>query len=213
MDYQFITTIATIVLVGTGIAGVILSAVRAVSRSMDARFATIDGRFVVANERFTAIDKRFENIDGRFDKIDERFDKVDQRFEKIDERFEKIDERFEKIDMRFEKIDQRFEKVDERFDKIDQRFIRIDERFFEMQKEFTALHAGMARLEGLVEGIRGTMMASPVAELERRGRTSINPQGLVRRGGAHYPAACLTETGSFSIRSSSAFIHRPMCGW
>ena len=105
MDYQFITTIATIVLVGAGIAGVILPAIRAVSRSTDARFATIDERFVAA-------------------------------------------------DKRFDKIDERFEKVDERFDKIDQRFIRIDERFFEMQKEFTALHAGMARLEGLVEGIR-----------------------------------------------------------
>ena len=94
MNYEFVTTIATILLVGASIASLTLSAIRSASRTTN-----------------------------------ERFEKIDARFEKIDERFEKIDERFEKIDA----------------------------RFFEIQKEFTAVHSGIARLEGLIDGIRGAL--------------------------------------------------------
>ena len=87
MNYEFVTTIATILLVGASIASLTLSAIRSASRT------------------------------------------TNERFEKIDARFEKIDERFEKIDA----------------------------RFFEIQKEFTAVHSGIARLEGLIDGIRGAL--------------------------------------------------------
>ena len=80
MNYEFVTTIATILLVGASIASLTLSAIRSASRTTN-------------------------------------------------ERFEKIDERFEKIDA----------------------------RFFEIQKEFTAVHSGIARLEGLIDGIRGAL--------------------------------------------------------
>ena len=123
MNYEFITTIATILLVGASIASLVLSAIRSASRT--------------TNERFEMIDARFEMIDARFEMIDARFEKIDARFEKIDARFEQ----FEKIDARFEKIDEQFEK--------------IYARFFEIQKQFTAVHAGIARLEGLIDGIRG----------------------------------------------------------
>ena len=92
MNYEFITTIATILLVGASIASLVLSAIRSASRTTN-----------------------------------ERFEKIDARFEKIDARFEKIDEHFEKIYA----------------------------RFFEIQKQFTSVHAGIARLEGLIDGIRG----------------------------------------------------------
>ena len=122
MNYEFVTTIATILLVGASIASLTLSAIRSASRT--------------TNERFELIDARFEMIDARFEMIDARFEKIDARFEMIDARFEMIDERFEKIDQQFEKI---------------------YERFFEIQKQFTAVHAGIARLEGLFDGIRGTL--------------------------------------------------------
>ena len=115
MNYEFVTTIATILLVGASIASLTLSAIRSASRT--------------TNERFELIDARFEKIDARFEKIDARFEKIDERFEKIDQQFEKIDQQFEKI----------------------------YERFFEIQKQFTAVHAGIARLEGLFDGIRGTL--------------------------------------------------------
>lgn len=131
MHYEFITTIATILLVGATIAGFVLSAARAVTRSSRQQFALFD-----------------------------------ERFKKIDEQFEMIDKRFEKVDERFEKVDERFEKVDERFEKVDERFAKIDERFFEMQKEFTAVHAAIARLEGLIKGLLATPATPSVPQLD-----------------------------------------------
>ncbi len=94
MNYEFVTTIATIVLVGASIAAVILQALKAHSDLTDARFDRID--------------KRFEQVDQRFKLIDQRFEQVDQRFEKIDQRMEKFEERFYEIQKEFTRIQKEF---------------------------------------------------------------------------------------------------------
>ena len=66
MNYEFITTIATILLVGASIAGFILQAIKSMSRSTDARFDRVD--------------KRFEKIDQRLDRFDERFYAIQKEF-------------------------------------------------------------------------------------------------------------------------------------
>ena len=129
MHYEFITTIATILLVGASIVGFNLAALRAFSRITEERFA-----------------------------------RIDQRFEKVDERFEKLDQRFEKIDERFEKIDRRFEKIDERFLEIQKQFTAVQEQFAAVHKEFVAVLAGIARLEGLIEGLRHTPAFAPAPQ-------------------------------------------------
>ena len=127
MNYEFITIIATILLVGVSIAGFILQALKSMSRTTDARFV------------------------------------------KIDERFRQIDQWFDRIDERFEKVDARFEKIDRRLDKFDERFYEIQKEFTTIQREFTTVHSGIARLEGLIEGIRVSFPAAPVPELGRQG--------------------------------------------
>ena len=49
MNYEFITTIATILLVGASLAGFMLQAIRAASRSTDARFAAVDAQLTIGS--------------------------------------------------------------------------------------------------------------------------------------------------------------------
>ena len=80
MNYEFITIIATILLVGVSIAGFILQALKSMSRTTDARFVKID-------ERFRQIDERFEKVDRRLDKFDERFYEIQKEFTTIQREF------------------------------------------------------------------------------------------------------------------------------
>ena len=121
MNYEFITTIATILLVGASISGFNLAALRAFSRTTEERFA-----------------------------------RIYDRFEKIDERFEKIDERFDKVDEQFKRVDEQFKRIDGQFLEIQKQFTAVQTQFTAVQKEFVAVHAGIARLEGLIEGSRQT---------------------------------------------------------
>lgn len=88
------------------------------------------------------------------------------RGEAIDERFEAIDKRFGAIDERFGAIDERLDRIEARLDKHEERFLRIEGQLFEMQKEFTVVNAGIARLEGLMEGIiSGGLVRTPLAQV------------------------------------------------
>ena len=97
---------------------------------------TISAASTATDQRFVQLEAR---MDARFDGMEARFK---ARFEHIDARFQKMDAH---IDARFERMDQRFEKIDERFEKMD---ARIDD-----------LAAGIARLEGLIQGFHATPAA------------------------------------------------------
>lgn len=77
MRHQFITLIATILLVGAATVGVNLSIIGAIAETNDVRFAQID-------VRFAQIDARFEQVDRRLDRLEARVDEMDRR---MDERF------------------------------------------------------------------------------------------------------------------------------
>lgn len=125
MDYEFITTIAAILVTGVSIIRFQRAAIRDASRLTDERFARVD-------ERFARIDERLDKMDGRLDKMDDRFDKVDERF---------------------------FE--------MQRQFIEVQKQFTEVQNQFAAVHAGIARLEGLIEGGQGTVTVASASKLER----------------------------------------------
>ena len=131
MDYEFITTITTILLVGASIIGVTLTAIKTQSRTTDVRFARID--------------ERLDRMDARFDRMDARLDGMDTRFEKIDERFfamqKSLDERL--LEMQ--------KSIDERLLEMQKSF---GQRSLEIQNSFTVVNASIARLEGMMEGIR-----------------------------------------------------------
>ena len=79
MDYQFITTIISILLMGLTTIGVVL-------RIMNVRFAVVESRFDGVKGQFEGVNRPFEGVDQRLDHVDERFDKVDDRFDKVGER-------------------------------------------------------------------------------------------------------------------------------
>ena len=140
MNYEFITTIATILLVGASIAGFIVQAIKAASRSTDARFVAIDGQFQQMEERS---DARFQQMEGRL-----------------------------------ERMEQRFEKFDHRLDRFEERFYEIQKQFTTVQQEFTTVHAGIARLEGLVDGVRVSLVSAGAPQPE---------SATARRSGSAYP--------------------------
>lgn len=77
MRQQFITLIATILLVGAATVGVNLSIIGAIAETNDVRFAQIDARF-------EQVDRRFDRLEARMDAMDRRMDAMDRR---MDERF------------------------------------------------------------------------------------------------------------------------------
>ncbi len=90
----------------------------------------------------TTISAASAATDARFERIDAR---IDARLEKMDAR---IDARFEKMDARFEKMDARLEKMDSRIDDV---------------------AAGIARLEGLIQGFHAASAAEDAAVSEEPG--------------------------------------------
>lgn len=84
MRHQFITLIATILLVGAATVGVNLSIIGAIAETNDVRFAQIDARFEQVDARFEQVDARFEQVDRRLDRLEARMDEMDRR---MDERF------------------------------------------------------------------------------------------------------------------------------
>ena len=77
MKNQFITLIATILLVGAATMGVNISIIGAIAEANDVRFAQIDARF-------EQVDRRLDRLAARMDAMDRRMDAMDRR---IDERF------------------------------------------------------------------------------------------------------------------------------
>ena len=100
-----------------------------------------------------ATDARFERIDARLERIDARFERIDARFEKMDAR---IHERFERMDAR---IDARFERMD----------ARIDARFQKTDARIDDVAAGIARVEGLIQGFHAASPAEDAAVSEEPG--------------------------------------------
>ena len=80
MKYQFVTLIATILLVGATVIGVNLTIV-------DGRFAQVDARFAQVDARFEQVDARFEQVDARLDRLEARVERMDRR---IDEGFREM---------------------------------------------------------------------------------------------------------------------------
>ncbi|MYE11188.1 MAG: hypothetical protein F4X99_05910 [Gammaproteobacteria bacterium] len=87
MKYQFVTLIATILLVGATVIGVNLTIV-------DGRFAQVDSRFAQVDARFEQVDARFEQVDARFERVEGRLDRLEARVERMDRR---IDEGFREM--------------------------------------------------------------------------------------------------------------------
>ena len=80
MKYQFVTLIATVLLVGATVIGVNLTIV-------DGRFAQVDARFAQVDARFAQVDARFERVEGRLDRLEARVERMDRR---IDEGFREM---------------------------------------------------------------------------------------------------------------------------
>ena len=79
VKHQFITTVATILMVGVTTVGVNLAIVSAMGEANDVRFAQLDARFA-------QVDARFEQVDARFDRMDRRMDQMEARIESLERR-------------------------------------------------------------------------------------------------------------------------------
>ena len=77
--HQFITTVATILMVGVTTVGVNLAVISAMGEANDVRFAQIDARF-------EQVDARFEQVDARFERMDRRLDQMETRIESLERR-------------------------------------------------------------------------------------------------------------------------------
>ena len=88
-------------------------------------------------------------------------DRVDTRFEAVDVRFEAFEQ---KVDARFEAFEQ---KVDARFEafeqKVDARFDSVHSEIHGLREALHGLDKRMARLEGLMQGLREAIVARSVA--------------------------------------------------
>ncbi len=89
---QFITTEATIRMVGAITIGVNLSSVHAMGEANDVRFAQFDARFQQVDWRFEQVDRRLEQMEARFEK---RFERMEARIEEalgrgVDEGFSEM---------------------------------------------------------------------------------------------------------------------------
>ena len=95
MRHQFITLIATILLVGAATIGVNLSIIGAIAEANDVRFAQIDARFEQVDARFEQVDARFEQVDARFEQVDRRLDRLEARMDAMDRRMDAMDRRMD----------------------------------------------------------------------------------------------------------------------
>lgn len=84
MKHQFLTLVATILLVGAATIGVNVSIIGTIADTNDVRFAQIDARFEQVDGRFEQVDRRLDRLGARVDAVDRRMDAMDGR---IDERF------------------------------------------------------------------------------------------------------------------------------
>ena len=100
---------------------------------------TISAASATTDERFAQLEAR---INGRFESMDARFT---ARFEEMDARF---GARFQRMDARIEKMDARIERMDARIDDV---------------------AAGIARLEGLIQGFLAASAAEDTAVSEEPG--------------------------------------------
>ena len=79
MKHQFITTVATILMVGITTVGVNLAIIGAMGEANDVRFAQIDARFAQVDARFAQVDARFERMDRRMDQLEARIESLERR--------------------------------------------------------------------------------------------------------------------------------------
>ena len=76
---QFVTTVATILMVGLTTVGVNLAIISAMGEANDVRFAQIDARFAQVDARFEQVDARFERMDRRMDQMEARIASLERR--------------------------------------------------------------------------------------------------------------------------------------
>ena len=124
--HQFLTLLATILLVGAACIGANLTIAPVVSEVGEARFDQVDALLDRADGWMDWVDTRFDRIDGRFVQIDLRFDRIDARFDRIDRQLDRIDRQLDRLENRLERMQR-----------------RMDEGFREMG-------VSIARLEGLI---------------------------------------------------------------
>ena len=100
VKHQFVTTVATILMVGLTTVGVNLAIISAMGEANDVRFAQIDARFAQVDARFEQVDARFAQVDARFEQVDARFEQVDARFERMDRRMDQMEARIASLERR-----------------------------------------------------------------------------------------------------------------
>ena len=74
VKHQFITTVATILMVGVTTVGVNLAIVSAMGEANDVRFAQIDARFAQVDARFDRMDRRMDQMEARIESLERRVD-------------------------------------------------------------------------------------------------------------------------------------------
>ncbi len=74
MKHQFITTVATILMVGITTVGVNLAVISAMGEANDVRFAQIDARFAQVDARFERMDRRMDQMEARIESLERRVD-------------------------------------------------------------------------------------------------------------------------------------------
>ena len=79
VKHQFITTVATILMVGFTTVGVNLAIISAMGEANDVRFAQIDARFAQVDARFAQVDARFDRMDRRMDQMEARIESLERR--------------------------------------------------------------------------------------------------------------------------------------
>ena len=61
--------------------------------------------------------------------------------------------RLDPIDARLDQVDARFDQIDTRFGEVAAAFTRVDTNFASVERQFGAVHAGLAQIVTLVEGL------------------------------------------------------------
>ena len=74
VKHQFITTVATILMVGFTTVGVNLAIISAMGEANDVRFAQIDARFAQVDARFDRMDRRMDQMEARIESLERRVD-------------------------------------------------------------------------------------------------------------------------------------------
>lgn len=74
VKHQFVTTVATILMVGVTTVGVNLAIISAMAQANDVRFAQIDARFAQVDARFERMDRRMDQMEARIASLERRVD-------------------------------------------------------------------------------------------------------------------------------------------